>query len=143
MFRKILIAVDLADPAPKPMGLDQAIELSTASGGELRLVNIQPLLPATFMEYVPADFDAEQEKRATVALNEIIAGLGLPKERVSGAVRIGGIYHEILAEAGEWGADLIVIGSHRPVVTDYLLGSNAKTIVRHALCSVLVVRPGA
>jgi nucleotide-binding universal stress UspA family protein len=26
-------------------------------------------------------------------------------------------------------------------VTDYLLGSNAKTIVRHALCSVLVVRP--
>ena len=32
--------------------------------GELRLVNVQPLLPATFMEYVPADFDEEQEKRA-------------------------------------------------------------------------------
>jgi nucleotide-binding universal stress UspA family protein len=26
------------------------------------------------------------------------------------------------------------------VMTDYLLGSNAKTIVRHAQCSVLVVR---
>ena len=141
MFRKILVAVDLADPAPTPMGLDQAIELMTASGGLLRLINIQPLLPATFMEYVPADFDAEQEKRATAALQEVIGRLQAPKDRVSGAVRVGGIYHEILAEAAEWGADLIVVGSHRPVVTDYLLGSNAKTIVRHALCSVLVVRP--
>ena len=141
MFSKILIAVDLADPAPTPMGLAQAVELAAASAGLLRLVNIQPLLPATFMEYVPADFDAEQEKRAAAALHDIVAAVSLPQERVSGAVRVGGIYHEILAEAAEWRADLIVVGSHRPVVTDYLLGSNAKTIVRHAICSVLVVRP--
>ena len=43
-------------------------------------------------------------------------------------------------DAAEWRADLIVVGSHRPVMSDYLLGSNAKTIVRHAQCSVLVVR---
>lgn len=141
MFNRILVAVDLADPAPTPMGLAQAVELATASGGLLRLVNIQPLLPATFMEYVPADFDAEQEKRAAVALQEVVAAVSLPQERVSGVVRVGGIYHEILAEAAEWRADLIVVGSHQPVVTDYLLGSNAKTIVRHAICSVLVVRP--
>jgi nucleotide-binding universal stress UspA family protein len=35
---------------------------------------------------------------------------------------------------------LIVVGSHRPTMATYLLGSNAKTIVRHAKCSVLVVR---
>jgi universal stress protein F len=140
MFHRIVIAVDLADPAPTPKGLDQAVELASASGGLLRLVNIQPLMPATFMEYVPADFDAEQEKRAQVALNGVVAAVKLPGERVSGAVRVGGVYHEILAEAAEWRADLIVVGSHRPVVADYLLGSNAKTIVRHALCSVLVVR---
>jgi universal stress protein F len=141
MFSKILVAVDLADAGLTPKGLAQAVELATASGGIVRLVNIQPLLPATFMEYVPADFDAEQEKRATLALREIVGAVPMPKERVSGVVRVGGIYHEILGEAAEWGADLIVIGSHRPVVADYLLGSNAKTIVRHALCSVLVVRP--
>ena len=140
MFRKILIAVDLAEAAPTPKGLAEAVELAEASGGLLRLVNIQPLLPATFMEYVPADFDAEQEQRASLALREIVATVKLPQERVSGAVRVGGIYHEILGEAAEWGADLIVVGSHRPVVSDYLLGSNAKTIVRHALCSVLVIR---
>jgi nucleotide-binding universal stress UspA family protein len=141
MFSRILAAVDLADADPKPKGIDQAVELANAGAAILRLINIQPLLPATFMEYVPADFDAEQEKRATLALQAIAATVPLAKERLSSIVRVGGIYHEILAEAAEWRADLIVIGSHRPVVTDYLLGSNAKTIVRYAVCSVLVVRP--
>jgi nucleotide-binding universal stress UspA family protein len=92
------------------------------------------------MEYVPADFDEEQEKRAKSALDAIAAKLTLPKERVTAAALSGGVYHELLRDATEWGADLIVVGSHRPVMSDYLLGSNAKTIVRHAQCSVLVVR---
>ena len=140
MFHRIVLAVDLAESAPSPKGLSQALEMAKASGGELRLVNVQPLLPATFMEYVPADFDEEQEARAREALAAIAAAIDLPKERLSQAVVSGGIYHELLREATEWGADLIVVGSHRPVMSDYLLGSNAKTIVRHAQCSVLVVR---
>ena len=140
MFHRIVLAVDLADPAGTPKGLAQALELAAHSGGDLRLVNVQPLLPATFMEYVPADFDEEQEKRAQVALERVAAKIALPKERVSTAVLSGGVYHELLREATEWRADLIVVGSHRPVMSDYLLGSNAKTIVRHAQCSVLVVR---
>jgi nucleotide-binding universal stress UspA family protein len=66
--------------------------------------------------------------------------IAYPAERVSSVVRFGAVYPEVLAEAEEWGADLIVIGSHRPTMATYLLGSNAKTIVRHAKCSVLVVR---
>jgi nucleotide-binding universal stress UspA family protein len=89
---------------------------------------------------VPADFDEEQEKRAQSALDAIAAKLTLPKARVTTAALSGGVYHELLRDATEWGADLIVVGSHRPVMSDYLLGSNAKTIVRHAQCSVLVVR---
>jgi hypothetical protein len=60
MFRRIILAVDLAEPGAPPRGLAQALELVAAGGGELRLVNVQPLLPATFMEYVPADFDDQQ-----------------------------------------------------------------------------------
>ncbi len=37
-------------------------------------------------------------------------------------------------------ADLIVVGSHRPNWSTYLIGSNAANIVRHAQCSVLVMR---
>lgn len=140
MYKRIVLAVDLGEPSPSPKGLVQAMELATASGGELRLVNVQPVMPATFMEYVPVDFDVEQAKRAKDALDAILASITLPAERKSAATRAGGIYHELLQEASEWDADLIVVGSHRPVMSDYLLGSNAKTIVRHAQCSVLVVR---
>ena len=140
MYKRIILAVDLADTSTKPKGLPEALELAKAWGGDLRLVNVQPVVPATFMEYVPADFDAEQTKRAMDALESIIADIDLPAARKSGAARAGGIYHELLQEASEWDADLIVVGSHRPVMSDYLLGSNAKTIVRHAQCSVLVVR---
>ena len=140
MYKRIVLAVDLAEPTPTPKGLEQALELAKASGGELRLVNVQPVIPATFMEYVPADFDEEQSKRAKEALDAIVVAVDLPQQRKSAVARAGGIYHELLQEASEWGADLIVVGSHRPVMSDYLLGSNAKTIVRHAQCSVLVVR---
>ena len=140
MYKRIILAVDLAESSTPPKGLSQALEICQVGGGDLRLVNVQPLLPATFMEYVPEDFDQEQEKRAQAALEAIVARIAAPKEKVSFSVASGGVYHELLREATEWGADLIVVGSHRPVMSDYLLGSNAKTIVRHAQCSVLVVR---
>jgi hypothetical protein len=45
-----------------------------------------------------------------------------------------------LGVAEEAGADLVVVGSHRPAMKDYLLGTNAARVVRHARCSVLVAR---
>jgi nucleotide-binding universal stress UspA family protein len=140
MYKRIVLAVDLAETAATPKGLAEALELAKGGNGDLRLVNVQPVVPATFMEYVPADFDAEQSKRALDELNAILAKIDLPAARKSCAARAGGIYHELLQEAADWDADLIVVGSHRPTMSDYLLGSNAKTIVRHAQCSVLVVR---
>jgi nucleotide-binding universal stress UspA family protein len=66
--------------------------------------------------------------------------MGAAADRVTTAVRFGGTYQEILAHAEKIGAELIVIGSHKPNVADYLLGSTAARVVRHARCSVYVVR---
>jgi nucleotide-binding universal stress UspA family protein len=140
MYKRIVLAVDLAEVTTSPKGLAEALELAKVGGADLRLVNVQPVVPATFMEYVPADFDAEQAKRAQEELEAILAKIDLPAARKSSSARAGGVYHELLEEAADWDADLIVVGSHRPTMSDYLLGSNAKTIVRHAQCSVLVVR---
>lgn len=140
MFKKILIPIDLTETAVSKPALDASVELALQSRGALRLVTVETLLPASFMEYVPPEFDRTQEERALRALEQLSASLPVPKENVSQTVRFGGIYVEILAEAEEWGADLIVIGSHRPSMATYLIGSNAKTIVRHAKCSVLVIR---
>ncbi|MEH0069611.1 universal stress protein [Pannonibacter sp. Pt2-lr] len=56
-------------------------------------------------------------------------------------VRSGSVYHEIIEEARFIKAGLIVMGSHRPGLATYLIGSNAAHVVRHAPCSVLVLRP--
>jgi nucleotide-binding universal stress UspA family protein len=127
--------MEVARPA-----LDHAVELAKASGGELRLVTVRSIMPVTYMEYVPADFEDRSRAEAEVDLKALEASLALPRDRISFAVRLGSVYVEILDEAKDWGADLIVIGSHRPSMATYLIGSNAKTIVRHAHCSVLVVR---
>ena len=47
----------------------------------------------------------------------------------------------IVDEAEEWGADLIVVGSHGYTgLKRWLLGSVAQSVVGHAPCSVEVVR---
>ena len=55
-------------------------------------------------------------------------------------LREGNPANEILALAEESGADCIVIASHRPGFGDYLIGSTAARVVRHAPCSVMVLR---
>jgi len=140
MFKKILAPVDLSEPEMTQRGIDAALELVKANGGELRVVNVQQLMPVAFMDFVPPTFDAELRENTQRELKEMAEKIALPPERVTTALRFGQIYPEILGEAEEWGADLIVVCSHRPTMATYLLGSNAKTIVRHALCSVLVLR---
>ena len=140
MFKKILIPIDLTELEVAKPALKAAADVASLEQAEMRLIAVETLLPASFMEYVPPEFDRSQEERAMLALSDIAAGMAISKERISRTVRFGGIYVEILAEAEEWGADLIVIGSHRPSMATYLIGSNAKTIVRHAKCSVLVIR---
>ena len=75
-------------------------------------------------------------------LQRLAAPIDLPKAAISTVVRIGAVYPELLSEAEEWGADLIIVGAHKRSMATYLLGSSAAAIVRHAACTVMVVRSG-
>ena len=140
MFQRILVPVDLADPEFVKPALSTAVELATASGGAIRLINVIPMTPVMLAEYVPPDFDVQQRGSAEEALAIVASESGLPPEKVSTVVRQGGIYHEVLEEAKAFAADIIVMSSHRPAMKTYFLGSNAGHMVRYAKCSVLVVR---
>ncbi len=142
MFKTILVPVDLGEVEAAKPAIDKAVELAGSSGGALRLIYVRAIVPVTYMEFMPPAFDEEQQGEAEAKLAEVAAGVSLPAERVSAVVRLGSVYAEVLDEAEKTGADLVVIGSHRPTMATYLLGSNASTIVRHAKCSVLVVRAG-
>jgi universal stress protein F len=140
MYKKILTPIDLSEAEMTQKGIAAALEIAKIRKSQLRLVNVQPLMPLAFMDYMPADLDAQRHEKVAADLAKAAEGIDYPKELVSTALRFGAIYSEVLAEAEAWGADLIVVGSHRPSMSTYLLGSNAKTIVRHAKCAVLVAR---
>jgi len=140
MYKKILVPVDLAESELAKPALAAACSMAQASGGAVRLVNVLPMTPVMLAEYVPADFDVQQRKTSEEALAKVGRDCSLDVARVSTNVRQGGIYHEILEEAKDIDADLIVMSSHRPAMRTYFLGSNAGHVVRYAKCSVLVVR---
>ena len=141
MFKTILVPVDLGEVEAAAPAIDKAVEIAKGNPeSSIRLIYVRPIVPVTYMEFMPPAFDEEQQGEADARLAEVAAGIGLPTDRVSAVVRLGSVYAEVLDEAEKTGADLIVVGSHRPTMATYLLGSNASAIVRHAKCSVLVVR---
>jgi len=140
MFKTLLVPVDLGEIEAAQPAIDKAVELAKSADGTLRLVYVRPIAPVTYMEFMLPAFDEEQQEESETRLAELAAGIDLPTEAVSAVVRLGSVYSEVLDEAEKTGADLVVIGSHRPTMATFLLGSNASTIVRHARCSVLVVR---
>jgi nucleotide-binding universal stress UspA family protein len=91
-------------------------------------------------QYFPEGYEKEMAEKVLGQLRDFV-GEHVPDDvRVQHVVGEGSVYEVVLKIAGEVNADLIVMGSHRPELKDYLLGPNAARVVRHANCSVMVVR---
>lgn len=140
MYKRILVAVDLADPTLSIGSLDRAKELCDAAAGKIRLIYVAPDLIDAVSQYLPPNFLKNEALKTERWLKSQARDAGIQGEHVSVVARSGSVYDTILDESRTFGADLIVIGSHRPGLSTYLLGSNASRVVRHAKCSVLVIR---
>ena len=141
MFKEILLRVDLGDPDSKKKALSAAAKLSQSAGARLHVLTVVPGFSMSIIsQYFPEDFEEKSRAGAAQQLNDYI-GANIPSDIATRAIVANGtIYEEILRVAVETGCDLIVVASHRPALKDYLLGPNAARVVRHATCSVLVVR---
>jgi len=85
------------------------------------------------MEAVEKNVAAEMEHFA-----EMLRSAGFP---VGCAVETGEVRSMIIDFAANWNADLIVMGSRGyKGLPRLLLGSVAESVVRHAHCSVLIIR---
>ena len=140
MSSNILVPVDLDVAGSWEQALSTAAGFAKAQGANLHLLSVIPAGPAVLSQYVPGGYEELVSGKVAAELDKLKAGLDVESGKVTTSVRFGGVYQEILAYADKVGADLIVIGSHKPGVADYLLGSNASRVVRHAPCSVFVVR---
>lgn len=136
MYKKIIVPVEIGqlDKGEKIMRKAKAL---LDEGGEIIAMNVTENIPGYLAIDLPIDFIETSVKDADAKLQELTKKCEVTAKV---EVRIGSSAHEILACAEAHEADLILIASHRPDFTNYLIGSTADRVVRHAKCSVLVDR---
>lgn len=140
MFKKILVPIDISQSDSGEGGLKVAAKLAGKTGAKLILLNVTVDLPNLVANQFPTDYREKAQASATKMLEKLAAKNGLASGSYEVKTDHGSIYDKILEAAEKSGADLIVIASHQPGTADYLLGSTAAKVVRHARCSVLTVR---
>ncbi len=142
MFKDILVAVDLDNPMDWSHTMPHAVHQARAADASLHVMTVMPDFGMSIVgQFFPKGYEKNVAETLLQRLHEKVAEV-VPKEMaVQHIVAEGNVYESILAIAEKTRADLIVCGSHRPELKDYLLGPNAARVVRHSTCSVLVVRP--
>ena len=139
MYSSILVAVDLDEPSSWQKSVPTALAIGKCFGAKVGLVHVvSDVLLAVEAEW------------SGLALHRILetarARLGLLADElktdteIEAHVATGRVFRGILDVAEQKRADLIVLASHRPEMKDFLIGENAERVVRHARCSVMVVR---
>ena len=138
-IKTILVPVDIAQTEAAAAALGLARDMAGMHGAGVVLLNVLEKVPGYVASQLPKTFHENALADAAARLNEFAAGHGLAGTAEI-VVREGHPPTEILEHANKIGADMIVIASHDPGLADYFLGSVAARVVRHAHCSVLVVR---
>jgi nucleotide-binding universal stress UspA family protein len=92
----------------------------------------------------PIGYQFAMRKQAEQQLGAFLEGVRAGELSVQGKVRLGLSVREILADAKEWEADLLVLGSRsRTRPSRLLIGSVAEAVMRKAACDVLLVPAAA
>ncbi|MEM1520032.1 MAG: universal stress protein [Candidatus Korarchaeum sp.] len=155
MFSKVLVPIDGSEHSFK--ALEVAIEIAKRFNGRLTLLYVSSLslipLVAPETPFIastpivnPSEFVRLREAERKTAEELLSRAQGMARERGIDAekmMREGHVVQEIVRAAREGDHDLIVMGTRgMSRIRELLLGSVAEGVVRHAPCSVLVVRSG-
>ncbi|MFZ3391074.1 MULTISPECIES: universal stress protein UspF [Buttiauxella] len=144
MSKKILVPIDISETELTQQVIPHVEGYAKQDDATIHFLAVIPdytYFAAYGLGYASIAPDAkEREAAAMESLSEIVAKFNLPEDRIEKHVLSGSPKDHILQLADDIDADVIILASHRPSMSTYLLGSNAAAVVRHAKCSVLVVR---
>jgi nucleotide-binding universal stress UspA family protein len=145
---RILLATDGSEDANLAASI--ATDLAKSTGSELHVVYVEPvsyIYQLTDWEAastdLPSSLDQAAEKAARNRLEEQVQKIREEGGEIAGVhARVSYPDAEIVGLAGRLGAGLIVIGSRGlGPLRRALMGSVSDSVVRHAHCPVMVVRP--
>ncbi len=134
MYSNILVPVALDEEGAEKRALAVARRL-LAPQGRITLLHVAEAPPSYLDMNVIEDIVRSNRAAAAESLREMAE-----REGVEGKVARGHAGRDIVDFADRHEVDCIVMASHRPVFSDHLLGSTAARVVRHASCSVHVIR---
>ena len=134
MYNHILVPVAPDHINDCSLSLDAASRL-LADGGTVSVLSVLEELPS----YIGSYFPAEQVQKSVSEFEERL-GIAVEASNISTHVVTGHPTNSILDWAEKHKADCIIVASHQPGLSDYLIGSTAARVVRHAQCSVVVLR---
>lgn len=134
MYGNILIPVafDHEDQIKKALTVARRLAEDRA---RITLLHVIEAIPGYAQQYVSAEMRDRARAEAQARLTALAVEIGAEAVVVEGHPG-----RTILDDAERSQVDCIVIASHRPGMADYVLGSTAARVVRHAQCSVHVVR---
>jgi universal stress protein F len=138
MYKSIIVAVALFNKGATSRALIQKANKLVDPDGSITLVHVLDEVPA----YLSAAITREQLMQHRRAIREQLEALAsvAKAKTVDIDIRGGRPSENILDAAREGGADLIMVASHKPGMSDYFIGSTAARVVRHSQISVLVSR---
>ena len=135
MYKNILIPVLLDDDHNPQLSLAAAEKLASQNA-EITLINVLEALPAYLTAEIPAEILEKRRDDSKASLEQLAKYLpGAKTALISG--HAGGA---IVDYATAHNADCIVLNSHKTGMQDFFLGSTAARVVRHAGCTVHVIR---
>jgi len=146
MFSKILLPIDLEHTESSHKALELALKEAEIAEAT---IDVMTVAPGFGMPLVASFFDPSQVKQA---MREIARHLkaytdaNLPANRRGKCVVTeGNPAEQILRQSRRLDTDLIVISSRDTEMEQILLGSCSAKVVRHAPCTVFVVKdkPGS
>jgi nucleotide-binding universal stress UspA family protein len=141
VFTNILCPVDFS--ADSERALAAALSLARSTGGHVTLVTVvDPLLSAGASAAGADEALNEQTQQELRQLLDRAAPAVLPANLPAVSVRVGDAAAEILAQAAESNADVIVMGMRGlGGAQRLLLGSTSEHVLQHATVPVVVVPP--
>ncbi|MCE8547867.1 universal stress protein [Ruegeria pomeroyi] len=140
MYENNLLPIDPEAEESSKKAMATAVRIAQDYGADLHVLCVVPRLGQYAANMFPENFAEKNADAVKARLAEIGAKLDLPTERLHLHIATGAVYDEIISVSRKAGCDLVILASHRPELSDYLLGPNAARVVRHSDCSVMVVR---